>query len=209
MLAFKKTNQTPSHLYSDEEKAEIRSIASFESKYSNKRNIYNARISSSINDMGGIIKFLDDDSSVSEKTDLALINSYGISRFSIHHDKINSMINENYVQGWFGLFSDKSVENFNLPSKLLNNEISSFSIQQNLVKGRFLVESYKNKRQTVEMYNLKTSLLENTFQKSEETAASISGRGYSCYAISNNESLFAYCRGANSITIYLMENGLE
>ncbi|PKY50378.1 hypothetical protein RhiirA4_466845, partial [Rhizophagus irregularis] len=308
MLAFKKTNQTPSHLYNDEEKAEIRSIASFESKYSNKRNIYNghqyiaispdgtqiatlstttyqlklcqsdnisklytlnydsfknfdtpaviwsltvsneitlpdkttdvliavscfdddvnnadstikhtwvissakqARISSSINDMGGIIKFLDDDSSVSEKTDLALINSYGISRFSIYHDKINSMINENYIHGWFNLFSDKSVENFNLPSKLSNSEISSFFIQQNLVKGRFVVESYKNKIQTVEMYNLKTTLLENTFQKSEETAASFLGKGYSCYAISNNESLFAYCRGANSITIYLMENGLE
>ncbi|PKK41064.1 hypothetical protein RhiirC2_859350 [Rhizophagus irregularis] len=59
------------------------------------------------------------------------------------------------------------------------------------------------------MYNLRTSLLENTFQKSEENAASFLGRGYSCYAISKNESLFAYCRGANSITIYLMENGLE
>ncbi|CAB4409308.1 unnamed protein product [Rhizophagus irregularis] len=307
MFAFQKTNQTPSYLHGDEEKAEIRSIASFESKY-NKRNIYNghqyiaispdgnqivtlntttyqlklcqsdnisklytlnydsfknfdapaviwsltvsneitlpdkttdvliavscfdddvnnadstikhtwvissakqARISSSINDMGGIIKFLDDDSSVSEKADLALINSYGISRFSIHHDKIYSMINENYVHGWFNLFSDKSVENFNLPSKLSNSEISNFSIQQNLVKGRFVVESYKNKIQTVEMYNLKTTLLENTFQKSEETAASFLGKGYSCYAISNNESLFAYCRGANSITIYLMENGLE
>ncbi|GBC40667.1 uncharacterized protein OCT59_029180 [Rhizophagus irregularis] len=308
MFAFQKTNQTPSHLYNDEEKAEIRSIASFESKYSNKRNVYNghqyiaispdgnqivtlntttyqlklcqsdnisklytlnydsfknfdspaviwslavsneitlpdrttdvliavscfdddvnnadstikhtwvissvkqARISSSINDMGGIIKFLDDESSVSEKTDLALINSYGISRFSIHHNKINSMINENYVHGWFNLFSDKSVENFNLPSKLSNNEISSFSIRQNLVKDRFLVESYKNKIQTVEMYNLRSSLLENTFQKSEENAASFLGSGYSCYAISKNESLFAYCRGANSITIYLMENGLE
>ncbi|GBC38196.1 uncharacterized protein OCT59_005945 [Rhizophagus irregularis] len=308
MFAFQKTNQTPSQLYSDEERAEIKSIASFESKYSNKRNIYNGhqyiaispdgtqivtlntttyqlklcqsdnisklntlnyvslknfdapaviwslavsneitlpdrttdvliavscfdddvnnadstikhtwvissakqvRISSSINDMGGIIKFLNDESSVSEKTDLVLINSYGISRFSIHHDKINSMIKENYVHGWFSLFSDKSVENFNLPSKLSNNEISSFSIQQNLVKDRFLVESYKNKIQTVEMYNLRTSLLENTFQKSEENAASFLGRGYSCYAISRNESLFAYCRGANSITIYLMENGLE
>ncbi|CAG8583746.1 7932_t:CDS:1, partial [Rhizophagus irregularis] len=41
MFAFQKTNQTPSHLYNDEEKAEIRSIASFESKYSNKRNVYN------------------------------------------------------------------------------------------------------------------------------------------------------------------------
>ncbi|RGB22453.1 hypothetical protein C1646_822539 [Rhizophagus diaphanus] len=85
----------------------------------------------------------------------------------------------------------------------------SSSINDMGVKDRFLIESYKNKIQTVEMYNLRTSLLENTFQKSEENAASFLGRGYSCYAISNNESLFAYCRGANSITIYLMENGLE
>ncbi|CAG8673002.1 20018_t:CDS:1, partial [Rhizophagus irregularis] len=40
MFAFQKTNQIPSYLHGDEEKAEIRSIASFESKY-NKRNIYN------------------------------------------------------------------------------------------------------------------------------------------------------------------------
>jgi hypothetical protein len=33
--------------------------------------------------------------------------------------------------------------------------------------------------------------------------------GFPSFAISNNESLFAYCRGSNSITIYLMENGLE
>jgi hypothetical protein len=308
MFAFKKSNQNPSYLYSDEEKAEIRSIASFESKYNNKKNIYNghqyiaispdgtqiatlntttyqlklcqsdnisklitlnynsfknydapavvwsltvsneitlpdnttdvliavscfdddvnnadstikhtwvissvrqARISSSINNMGGIIKFLDNDSSNNDRTDLALMSAYGISRFSIHHEKFLSMISENYNRGWFNLFSDKNVENFNLPSKLSNNEISSFFIQQSLVKGRFVVESYKDKIQTVEMYNLKSSLLENTFQKSEETAASVVGRGYSCYAISNNESLFAYCRGANSITIYLMENGLE
>ncbi|CAB4493724.1 uncharacterized protein OCT59_018961 [Rhizophagus irregularis] len=308
MLAFQKINQTPSHLFSDEEKAETRSIASFESKFNNKKNIYNghqyiaispdgtqivtlntttyqlklcqsdnisklytlnynnfknadapaviwsltvsneitlpdkttdvliavscfdddvnnadstikhtwvisvarqARISSAINDMGGIIKFLDDDSSVCDKTDLILINAYGISRLSIHHEKMNLMVNENYDQGWFKFFSDKTVEHFYLPSKLSSNEISSFFIQQNIVKGRFVVESYKDKIQTVEMYNLKTGLLENTFQKSEETAASVLGRGYSCFAISNNESLFAYCRGANSITIYLMENGLE
>ncbi|GBB91622.1 hypothetical protein RclHR1_00190035 [Rhizophagus clarus] len=308
MLSFRKSNQTPSHLYSDEEKAEIRSIASFESKH-NKKNIYDghqyiaispdgtqiatlniatyqlklcrsdniskfttlnynnfknaytpavvwslsvsneitlddkttdvliavscfddefngadstikhtwvissaqqARISSSINDMGGIIKFLDYESSVCDKTDLVLVNAYGISKFSIPHEKLNTMIGENYDPGWFNFFSDKLVENFNLPNKLLSNtEISSFFIQQSLVKGRFVVESYKNKVQTVEMYNLKTTLLENTFQKSEENAASVLGRGHSCYAISNNESLFAYCRGANSISIYLMENSLE
>ncbi|CAB4425400.1 unnamed protein product [Rhizophagus irregularis] len=35
------------------------------------------------------------------------------------------------------------------------------------------------------------------------------GKGSPCFAISDNESLFAYCHGANTITIYLMENGLE
>ncbi|RIA85669.1 hypothetical protein C1645_830442 [Glomus cerebriforme] len=309
MLSLQKIHQTPSYLYPDEEKAEIRSISSFDSKHYNKKDLYDghqyiaispdgtnivtlntvtyqlklckfdnlskfntlnyngfknfdapsvnwslavsneftladetsdiliavscfvddvnnfddtniikhtwiisvtyqSRISSSINDMGGIVKFLDDKDNY-DTTDIILINARGINKFSLNHEKIKDMMSENYEPGWFNIFSDKSVKNFYLPNKISDDRISSFFIQQSLVKGRYFVENYKNKVQMVEMYNLKTNLLEHTFQKSEESAASVVGKGSSCFAISNNESLFAYCRGANSITIYLMENGLE
>jgi hypothetical protein len=175
------------------------------------------RISSSINNMGGVVKFLDtkkDDDS----TELVLINAQGITKFIIKHEKIRSIINtrgEDYINNWFNPFSsDKSIEKFHFPTSFSmkrssDNESSNFFIRQSLVKGRFVIEYYKNKVQTVEMYNLKTNLLEHTFQKCEESATSVVGRGSPCFAISNNELLFSYCRGANNITIYLMENGLE
>jgi hypothetical protein len=108
---------------------------------------------------------------------------------------------------WCNFFSsDKSIENFHLPEILSNDELCNSSlIQRSLVNDQFVVDCYKNKVQTVEMYNLKTNLLENTFQKSEESAALVEGKSSHCFAISNNESLFAYCRGTNSITIYLMK----
>ncbi|CAB5181139.1 unnamed protein product, partial [Rhizophagus irregularis] len=171
-----------------------------------------SRIPTPINNIGGIIKFLDnkgDDSTVA-----IIINVQGIKKYSIKNEKIKDIINNLDNNGWFNFFlSDKPIENFDFPSKFIvemkrisNNEPCNFFIQQSLVRGRLIVEDYKDKVQTVDMYNLKTNMLENTFQKFEENAI---GVGFPSFAISNNESLFAYCRGANSITIYLMENGLE
>ena len=105
------------------------------------------------------------------------------------------------------------MENFDFPTKFFieiksisDNGTCNLFIQQSLVKGRLVVEDYRDKVQTVEMYNLKTNLLENTFQKYEESVVEV---GSPSFAISNNETLFAYCRGSNSITIYLMENSLK
>jgi hypothetical protein len=175
--------------------------------------VQESRISTSIDNTGGIVKFLDQNDD-DDTTEMVLIDVHGITKLFIKHKTLEDRINADnckmYSKNWFSLFfSDKSVENFHFPKTLLNDEISCLLIERNLVKGRFVLESYNNKVQTVKMYNLKTSLLENTFQKSEESAALIIGKGSPCFAISNNEVLFAYCRGANSITIYLMENGLE
>ncbi|CAI2165825.1 1963_t:CDS:2, partial [Funneliformis geosporum] len=177
-----------------------------------------SRVSSSINKMGGIVKFLDNNDD--NKSQLVLINALGITKFFIEHETIREIIyNEDglYENGWTNLFfSNKSIEEFHFPQKfslemqrLPNDQTCTHYILQSLVKDRFVVETYKNKVQTVEMYKLETNSLENTFQKREESAASVIGKGSPCFAISKNESLFAYCRGTNSITIYLMENGLE
>ncbi|CAG8626949.1 10292_t:CDS:2 [Funneliformis mosseae] len=177
-----------------------------------------SRVSSSINKMGGIVKFLDiKDDNISH---LVLINALGITKFSIEHETIREIIYNGgglHDDGWSNLFfSNQSIQEFHLPPKfflemqrLPNDQTCTHYILQSLIKDRFVVETYKNKVQTVEMYNLETNSLENTFQKREESAASVIGKGSPCFAISKNEVLFAYCRGTNSITIYLMENGLE
>lgn len=162
--------------------------------------------------IGGIIKFLDNKGD--DSTEAVLINVQGIKKYLIKNEKIKDIINNLDNNGWFNFFlSDKPIENFDFPTKFVNemkrisnNETCNFFIQQSLIKGRLIVEGCKDKIQTIDMYNLKPNLLEITFQKFEENAIEI---GFPSFAISNNESLFAYCRGANSITIYLMENGLE
>ncbi|GBB96951.1 hypothetical protein RclHR1_02880017 [Rhizophagus clarus] len=173
---------------------------------------HQSRIPSSINNVGGIIKFLDNKGD--DSTEIVLINVSGIIKYLIKHEKIKDIINNLENDNWFNFFlSDKPIENFDFPTKFFSeikrisdNETCDFFIQQSLIKGRLIVEDYKDQVQTVDMYNLKTNLLENTFQKFEVNDIDI---GYPSFAISNNETLFAYCRGANSITIYLMENGLE
>ncbi|RGB23517.1 hypothetical protein C1646_774371 [Rhizophagus diaphanus] len=168
------------------------------------------RISSSINNLGGIVKFLDNKGD--DSTELVLINMDGIIKYLIKHEKIRGMINKKHNDMFNFFRSNESIEYFNFPPKFLNQLKKSsmnetwFFVQRRLVRGRLVVEDYKDKIQTVEMYNLKTNSLENTFQKFEKY---VMGNGPSCFAISNNETLFAYCHGANCITIYLMENGLK
>ncbi|GBC07560.1 hypothetical protein RclHR1_07530009 [Rhizophagus clarus] len=170
-----------------------------------------SRLFSSINNIGGIVKFLDNKDE--DSTEIILINMNGITRFLIKNEKIKNMIKKKHNNDWFNFFrSNEAIENFNFPTKFLNklkrlpvNEIWFF-IQRSLVKRRFVIEDCKDKVQTVEMYNFKTNSLESTFQKFEEY---IIGNGPSCFSISNNETLFAYCHGANCITIFLMENGLK
>ncbi|PKK61042.1 hypothetical protein RhiirC2_817389 [Rhizophagus irregularis] len=135
-----------------------------------------------------------------------------IIKYLIKHEKIRGMINKKHNDMFNFFRSNESIEYFNFPTKFLNQLKKSsmnetwFFVQRRLVKGRLVVEDYKDKIQTVEMYNLKTNSLENTFQKFEKY---VMGNGPSCFAISNNETLFAYCHGANCITIYLIENGLK
>ncbi|PKY27233.1 hypothetical protein RhiirB3_390138 [Rhizophagus irregularis] len=169
-----------------------------------------SRIFSSINNLGGIVKFLDNKGD--DSTEIVLINMDGIIKYLIKHEKIRGMINKKHNDMFNFFRSNESIEYFNFPTKFINQLKKSsmnetwFFVQRRLVKGRFVVEDYKDKIQTVEMYNLKANSLENTFQKFEKY---VMGNGPSCFAISNNETLFAYCHGANCITIYLMENGLK
>ncbi|CAG8529851.1 8900_t:CDS:2 [Funneliformis caledonium] len=106
------------------------------------------KIDSPINDMGGIIKFLDtkDDD---DKTEVVLINALGITKAFLNHvegvnDKKSSILSF--------ICPAKPIEEFNFPKKfskeiirLSGNETCTSLIQRNLVKDRFVIESYKDK----------------------------------------------------------------
>ncbi|CAG8597864.1 11017_t:CDS:2 [Funneliformis caledonium] len=78
-----------------------------------------SRVSSSINKMGGIVKFLDiKDDNISH---LVLINALGITKFSIEHETIREIIYNGgglHDDGWSNhFFSNKSIQEFHLPPK--------------------------------------------------------------------------------------------
>ncbi|CAG8549358.1 11986_t:CDS:2 [Funneliformis mosseae] len=173
------------------------------------------KIASPINNQGGIIKFLntkeDDDT-----TELVVLNAIGITKAYIKHATIGN-VNDNRKSDWSKLlYPDKLIDKYYYPrsffkemKRLPENETFAYFIRRSLLKDWFIIDNYKDKVQTIETYNLKTNKLDNFFRKREETVASIVGKGSPFFTISKNETLFAYCRGTNSITIYLMENGLE
>ncbi|CAI2173467.1 14311_t:CDS:2 [Funneliformis geosporum] len=175
----------------------------------------NLKIFTPIDNKGGIIKFLDNkvDDDIIE---IVLLNALGITKAFIKLNTIGSVSDIKRGRWSNLLYQDKSVEKFYFPrsffkelKRLPENESCAYFIRQSLVKDRFVIDSYKDKVQSIETFNLKTNKLENFFQKREETVATIIGKGSPYFTISKNETLLAYCRGTNSITIFLMENGLE
>ncbi|RHZ79741.1 hypothetical protein Glove_141g44 [Diversispora epigaea] len=59
------------------------------------------------------------------------------------------------------------------------------------------------------MYSLITGDLEMLFKRHESSVVPNIIHGSPIFAISQNEKILAFCRGTTSITLYLMENGLE
>ncbi|CAG8582551.1 3148_t:CDS:10 [Diversispora eburnea] len=86
----------------------------------------------------------------------------------------------------------------------------SFKIlQKSIIKNHFMVHSFENRHQIIEMYSLITGDLEMLFKRHESSSASDIIRGSPILAISQNEKILAFCRGTSSITLYSIENGLE
>ncbi|CAJ0746324.1 4303_t:CDS:2, partial [Entrophospora sp. SA101] len=114
-----------------------------------------------------------------------------------------------------------SYQEFDFPSKiqaeikkLYQNTSCLELLTRNIENDFLLVEDYKDRVQVLEMYNLKTNELEMVFHQKEEYNSFDLNNNYFSYgnpsiAISKYKSLLAYCRGINSITIYLMENSLD
>ncbi|CAG8711806.1 24992_t:CDS:10, partial [Dentiscutata erythropus] len=166
---------------------------------------YADRIKTSVDDTGGVIRFLADDS---PNTDVVVVHVQGISRTTIE---------SNYADGG-SLRTDllkKPAEQFLFPMLIATEigtaESSNPNLQlfnRNIEKNFFVAENYKF--ELLEMYSLKTGELYKTFHIKEETIEKkLEAHGNAIYEVSKNDALLAYCRGNNSVSIYLMENTLE
>ncbi|RHZ50229.1 hypothetical protein Glove_503g23 [Diversispora epigaea] len=164
-----------------------------------KREIYTSSI-------GGVIRFLDsDDSLLKNKTVIIIVNVSGIYK--------ETMNNIKKKQRFFSRSS--KIEQFELPKQLLIRlsrdhwHISLELLHTSIIKNHFMVHSFKNRQQIIEMYSLITGDLEMLFKRHESSVAPNIIHGSPAFAISQNEKILAFCRGTTSITLYFMENGLE
>ncbi|CAG8653493.1 8318_t:CDS:10 [Dentiscutata erythropus] len=172
--------------------------------------LYQDRLITSLDEIGGVIRFLTNPpSQANDYLDLVIIHEEGISKIKIEN---------NYVtrSGFFDQNKSNHLsEDFLFPT-VISNQIDVIKaiddpkpklqlFHRSIEKNYFIVENYKI--DLVEMYDLKTSRLYKTFHARRE--GHLIANGNSIVEVSKNDVLMAYCRGSNSITIYLMENTLE
>ncbi|CAG8488069.1 1961_t:CDS:2 [Diversispora eburnea] len=82
-------------------------------------------------------------------------------------------------------------------------------LRTSIIKNHFMIHSFKDRQQFIEMYSLITGNLEMLFKRHESLEAPDIIHGSPIFSISQNEKILAFCRGTASITLYFMENGLE
>ncbi|RHZ78060.1 hypothetical protein Glove_168g167 [Diversispora epigaea] len=153
--------------------------------------------------IGGVIRFLDnDDSSLENKTVIIIVNASGIYKETIKRK-----------QRFFSRSS--KIKQFKLPEQLATH-LSPHDWQNSLellctsiIKNYFMVHSFENRQEIIEMYSLITGDLEMLFKRHESSVVPNIIRGSPIFAISQNEKILAFCRGTTNITLYFVENGLE
>ncbi|CAG8435000.1 15961_t:CDS:2 [Funneliformis mosseae] len=168
-----------------------------------------ARIKTAADNRGGIVRFLNNNlpkeaGQLNGFTNLIVMNASEITKVFIN--------NINHKK-----FSDRSIfknslvsEEYEFPTiiqdKLYHNSCTRFL--NTIVERNYLfVEDYKN--HILEMYNLHSMNLDLTFQNRDQVTLSKQFHENAIFSISKHRHLLAYCNGTKSITIYLMENGLE
>ncbi|RHZ79986.1 hypothetical protein Glove_139g292 [Diversispora epigaea] len=157
--------------------------------------------------IGGVIRFLDsDDRSLKNKPVIIIINVSGIYKETMNNIKRKRFFSRS-----------PNIEQFELPQQLsirlrLSRDHWQDSLEllhTSIIKNHFMVHSFKNRQQIIEMYSLITGDLEMLFKRHESSVAPNIIHGSPIFAISQNEKILAFCRGTTSITLYFMENGLE
>ncbi|RHZ80134.1 hypothetical protein Glove_139g125 [Diversispora epigaea] len=173
-----------------------------------------SEIYTSLESIGGVIRFLNNDDcddsdqplKSKNKTVIIIVNASGIFKEIIKKKKRKE-------NRFFSLLA--KFKRFELPQQLSTRLSSdhchnSFELlHTSIIKNHFMVQSFKNRQQIIEMYSLITGDLEMLFKRHESLVAPNVIHGSPIFAISQNEKILAFCRGSPSITLYFMENGLE
>ncbi|RHZ78008.1 hypothetical protein Glove_168g146 [Diversispora epigaea] len=169
--------------------------------------------------IGGVIRFLDV-CSAKNRIVIIIVNKSGI-----YKETMSNNIKKRF-------FSQPSkIEQFELPQQLLiclrprprprprlrprprpsqdKSQNSLKLLYTSIINNYFMVHSFENRKQIIEMYSLITGNLKMLFKRHESSVAPDIIRGSPIFAISQKEKILAFCRGNSSITLYFMENGLE
>ncbi|CAI2171670.1 19816_t:CDS:10 [Funneliformis geosporum] len=181
-----------------------------------------ARISTEVDEFGGLIRFLDDDPLHPHTATILVVNVNGITKTSFNLDNITikkTSTCDDYSSWWekLPIFPQPAPrQELIFPLKVQAELIKLYQntpclelLSRSIENDYFIIEDYKDRMQVVEMYNMRTNQLEMVFHQRAESVATSFGHGSPAVAISRHKTFLAYCRGANSITIYLMENSLE
>ncbi|RHZ80167.1 hypothetical protein Glove_139g300 [Diversispora epigaea] len=171
-----------------------------------------SEIDTPLESIGGIIRFLDtdnydgndgDDSDqpLKNKPVIVIVNASGIYM--------------NYINRKSFFSRSSKIKKFELPQHLsirLSRDTWHHSLEllhTSIIKNHFMVHSFENRQQIIEMYSLITGDLEMLFKRHESSVAPNIIHSSSIFAISQNEKILAFCWETTRITLYFMENGLE
>ncbi|CAI2190283.1 12320_t:CDS:10, partial [Funneliformis geosporum] len=145
--------------------------------------------------IGGIVSFAHEyNSNEITKTDCFILNFNGINRLSL---------------------SNNSLKKFNYPKRLIieldalyKNKSWMLRIKNCIFDHYFYVEQYREGIHVMQLYDLSTMQIQQSFNIFEEKKYS-NKYGKSILAISKNKQMIAFSSGYGKLSLYLIENGLE
>ncbi|CAG8482830.1 1275_t:CDS:2 [Acaulospora colombiana] len=160
------------------------------------------RLTTSLDNMGGVIRFL---TTTGNHTTFVIVHSMGITTTEIDHNYERADLSFNPKS------SISPTDDYFFPA-ILTDQITTDEVNfqlhlfhRSVEKNYFLVEDYGS--EVLEMYNLTDGELFKIFYTKVGKNEVVNGT--SIFEVSKNDVFLAYCRGTNSVSIYLMENTLE
>ncbi|CAG8645470.1 34425_t:CDS:2 [Gigaspora margarita] len=133
---------------------------------------------------------------------LTILNGYGIHKYHfkyLHHKPARKIRSFKYP---------KRIYNALKKNKKFGPEFNQKYIEKCLNLYHFLVDTTDEGAQYMELYDLRTNQLINTFKRQNLNSLNLIADIPDCVAISHNNKLLAYASG-NCVKLYLIDCGLE
>ncbi|RIB29256.1 hypothetical protein C2G38_2057130 [Gigaspora rosea] len=133
---------------------------------------------------------------------LTILNAYGIHKYQfkfLHHKPAHKIRSFKYP---------KRIYNALKKNKKFGPEFNQKYIEKCLDLHYFLVDTTDEGAQYMELYDLRTNQLINTFKRQNLNSLNLIAEIPDCVAISHNNKLLAYASG-NFVKLYLIDCGLE